>query len=431
MQTLRISTPLDLEFLPVVTSFIEQTSYAFGLDRQDALKLTLASEEVFSYLCNIIEEDKILDIICNGGIYFVSVEFSFDRVELDLRAFNITATPYSETEEGLREMGLLIAARLIDNLSIEDAPGERILLKLVKEKTYPPVDEIELPVIPTITSFSVKAPNTEEIKMFSRLLSLHYKDHPLPDAFKHPGKLVDMVLSSFYEISIAVNESGLIGGGIIWRRMNEKIVECFGPYLFGQKGNGKMAETLINDCIERLARTEIIGIFSRYPTEEFPEEYFELIGTSTYYNHEGDYFEFPCFFRQLQEDAGTYVYVPKTIAPFIEKEYKRLVLPRHVYTSEYSGEYRGDYSVFASEIYKTINKVVMRPLWPGEDILENLSRHLEIFKKEHILNCFFEIDLGITWHAFIVDRLMECHFNPRIIIPYGGKSDLVIFQWMP
>jgi len=431
MKTLKISIPLHTDFLPVIITFIENSSCVFGIDKQGALKLTLASEEVFSYLCKVIQGDKVLDVICTGHIYFVSVEFFFDKIELNLQAFNITATPPSESEESFKEMGLLIAARSVDSLSIEEASGERLVLRLIKEKSYPTPQAIELPIIPHMTSFALKIPKVDEIKMFSHLLPVYYKNYPFPDAFRYPGKLVDMVSSSIYGMSIATDERGLIGGGIIWKRMNEKIVEFFGPYLFNQKENNQMAESLVNTCLEGLARTEIIGAFCRYPTEAFPTKHFESIGTITFYQKQRNQIEFPCYYRQLQEDNGTYVYVPRTIASFIEAEYKRLVLPRQVYFTDYSGEYLGEYSVFASEFYRELNQVIIRPLLPGEDCLNNILKHLEIFKKEHILNCFFEIDLGIVWQAYVVNSLMECGFKPRIIIPYGGRSDLIIFQYTP
>ncbi|MCX8021200.1 MAG: hypothetical protein N2745_00300 [Syntrophorhabdaceae bacterium] len=431
MKNLKISSPINTDFISVVTTFVEQSSLAFGLQKYDALKLTLASEEVYLYLCDVVQGEKVLDITCTGGTYFVSVEFSFDKLELHLQAFNITAVPMSEIDEELKEMGLLIAARSVDNLSLEEVSGERLILRLIKEKSYPPPEEMGLPAVSPMTSFSIKIPTADEIKMFSRLLSVYYKDYPFPDAFKYPGKLVDMVSSSIYAISIATDDKGTIGGGIIWKRMNEKIAEFFGPYLFNQDDKDRMAESLINACLERLARTEIIGIFTRYPTEAFPEGYFEPIGVTRSFSKEGSYLEFSCYYRQLHEDAGTYVYVPKSIASFIENEYGRLVLPRQVYLTDYSGEYRGDYSVFATEFDRERNRVLMRPLWPGEDYLENISRHIAIFEKEGILNCFFEIDLGIPWHSSIADKLIESRFKPCVVIPYGGKSDLVIFQWEP
>ena len=429
MKSLKISTLIHRDFLPVAISFVEQTSLAFGLGREEALKLTLASEEVFSYLCDILKEDKELEIVCTGGFYFVSAEFSFDRVELSLQAFNVTAEISSESEEALKDMGLLIAARSVDHLSLEDSQGEKLILRLVKEKSYPVPEPVEPPVTPFMNSYSVKVPTDDEIKAFSYLLSAHCEGYPLLPAFRYPGKLVDMVSSSLYRIAVAKDERGLIGGGALWRRMNEKIVELFGPYLFNQKGNNEMAQSLLNACLEGIARTEIIGLLCRYPAEDFPREYFESIGSVVGYEKGKEPAEFPSVFRLLHEDVGTHVYAPKALLSFVEAEYRRLALPRDVYASDYSGEHRGDDSVFTSEFDKELGRVVIRSLMPGKDCRENIAKHLAVFENEHLLNIFFEVDLGIPSQAYIVDSLVGIGFQPRIIIPYGGKSDLVVFQY--
>jgi hypothetical protein len=429
MKSLKISTSLQIDFLPVVTAFVEQASLAFGLGRQEALRLTLASEEVFSYLCDILMEDKDLEITCTGGVYFVSAEFAFDRIELGLQAFNITAEISSEKEEDLKRMGLLIAARSVDRLSLDEAQGEKLILRLIKDKSYPAPEQMELPVIPAVTSYSTKTPTDDEIKMFSHLLTEQHKDCPFPPAFRYPGKLVDMVSSSVYRMAIATDARGFIAGGAVWRRMNEKIVEFFGPYLFNQKGNKEMARSLLDACLESIARTEIIGVFCRYPAEEFPREYFESIGSVVSYENGKSPVEFPSYFRLLHEDAGTHVYVPKALLSFIEPEYGRLALPRDVYVTDYTGEHRGDYSVFTSEFDREVGRVIIRSLWPGKDGRENILKHLAVLEKEQLLNIFFEVDLGITWQAYIVDSLVGCGFKPRIVVPYGGKSDLVIFQY--
>jgi len=428
MKSLKISTLLHIDFLPVVTAFVEQASLAFGLGKEEALRLTLASEEVFTYLSDVLREDNELEITCTGGIYFVSTEFSFDKAELALRSFNITAEVSSEIEEDFKEMGLLIAARTVDHLSLEEAQGEKLVLRLIKDKTYPVPEHMELPAIRPMASYSIKRPTDDEIKMFSHLLSAHYSGYPLLPAFRYPGKLVDMASSSLYRMAVAADERGLIGGGAVWRRMNEKIVEFFGPYLFNQKGNHEMAESLLNTCLESIARTESIGLLCRYPAEEFPGEYFESIGSVVSYESGKDPAEHPSYFRLLHEDAGTHVYAPKGLVSFIEGEYTRLALPRDVYVTDYTGENRADYSVFTSEFDREPGRVVIRSLWPGKDCQENILKHLAVFEKEQLLNVFFEVDLGVTWQAHVVDCLIRSGFKPRIIIPYGGKSDLVVFQ---
>ena len=44
------------------------------------------------------------------------------------------------------------------------------------------------------------------------------------------------------------------------------------------------------------------------------------------------------------------------------------------------------------------------------------------------LNIFFELDLGISWHAELIPVLIANQFKPEIILPFAGQSDLIIFQ---
>ncbi|CAO0822135.1 hypothetical protein DFAR_2820003 [Desulfarculales bacterium] len=52
--SLWLSAPLDPDFLLVATFFAEQAAMSLGLGRAEALELTLASEEAFSYLCRVV-----------------------------------------------------------------------------------------------------------------------------------------------------------------------------------------------------------------------------------------------------------------------------------------------------------------------------------------------------------------------------------------
>ena len=431
MKKTKIVVSIHRDFLSVVTTFVERSSIALGLGQDEALRLTLASEEIFSYLCSIMGQDKGLEVTCTGGLYFVAVDFSFDSVELSLQAFNITAGITLEEAEDLEDMGLLIAARSVDQLSLEELQDGKILLRLIKNKAYPALQYMESPETPPLASYSIKPPTQDEIKVLSCLVLRDYSDHIIPHAFRYPGRLIDMVASTIYKIVIAVDDRGFIGGGAMWRRMNEKVVEFYGPYLFNQKDNLEMAESLFNAFIEQIARTEIMGLLCRFTTDWFPRALFEPIGTAVLHYEKTVSREITWYYRGLHEDTGTHVYVPKKLAGYVENKYRELALPRDVYITDYSGEYMGEYSVFASDFDRELNQVTLRPLWPGKDGMENIKRHIAAFKKEGILNIFFAVDLGVTAQASIVDSLMECGFEPKILIPYGGRSDLIIFQFLP
>jgi hypothetical protein len=425
---LSLTTSIQIDFLPVVTGFVEKANLAFGLGKSETLKLTLAAEEIFAYLCRMTKAGEMIEVSCSGGIYYGAVEFLFSRRDFNMKGFNITAKISPESEEGLEEMGLLIAARSVDHLQMIERDSERLSLSLVKEKEYPPDPDVQIPEIPYMDLFSIKTPSPEEIKAFVALLNFHYEKYLTPPSFKIPGKVADMVFSGEYGAAVAVNHKGLTGGGILWRRLGEKTIECFGPYLFQQKSNVRLAESLLNSFLGRIAKTEILGIFSKYPTSHLPKGYFESLGTITYFREDKTLTALTAFFRQLIEDTGAYVWASQELKPFLEEEYKRLVLPREIHLAKYQGEHKDLHSVFTSEFDKELNGVTLRAIWPGKDTLENLQRHIQVFKEEKLLNILFEMDLGISWQADLADPLLTLGFKPRFIIPYGGHSDLVVFQ---
>jgi len=48
--------------------------------------------------------------------------------------------------------------------------------------------------------------------------------------------------------------------------------------------------------------------------------------------------------------------------------------------------------------------------------------------KEKFESILFEMDLGKSWHCYFTPALTRSGFEPRLLLPYAGKGDLVIFQ---
>ncbi len=81
-------------FLPVVMTYVEQSSLALGLGKPEALKMTLASEELFLHLCRVVIPNLgMINIRCACKGHVVRSDFSFPETSLNLHAFNITASP--------------------------------------------------------------------------------------------------------------------------------------------------------------------------------------------------------------------------------------------------------------------------------------------------------------------------------------------------
>ena len=137
-------------FLPVVMAFVEQSSLALGLGKPEALKMTLASEELFLHLCRVVIPNQgDVRIRCVRKGYFVQSDFSFPDTGFNMQAFNLTATPRPLENADFDEMRLILASRSVDRLRI-NRKENHLQISLIKEKKYPRAQELAklLPLLP-------------------------------------------------------------------------------------------------------------------------------------------------------------------------------------------------------------------------------------------------------------------------------------------
>ena len=134
-QNIEVSMPLQAEFLPVATGCVEQSVQVFGLGRSEAMHLTLAVEEVYSFLAARTATSQRLKLLCRNGGYYAEVSCRFPLHALQVGAFNITSAVSSEDEQSLSEMGLLLAARTVDQLGIF-AENNEMQIHFVKNKKF-------------------------------------------------------------------------------------------------------------------------------------------------------------------------------------------------------------------------------------------------------------------------------------------------------
>ncbi len=428
--TTRVSlqTRLAPGFLRLAISFAEESAKAFGLNTAEAFKLTLACEEIFAYLCRVGQSDETVTIEAANGGYYVQLKFLFKTHDFNLRAFNLTATVSSEDTTSLEEMGLLIASRSVERFYILNEPQQGLELVLIKEKAYPESADLQIPEIKPLNNFRIKSPDTDSLKLFVRLAAAHYPAHLYPQAFRFPGKIVDMIASGEYGAKTAADEQGQIGGGVLWRRIGTKTVESFGPFLFNQQADSGLSEALIDACIGEIAKTDAISLISRYSTPELPKRYFESLGTINLVQPEGNARHWPIHYRQLREDLGCRVWVHPALEAFLLAEYGRLFLAREIRLTMHEGEQRPPYSIFAPQFDRTNRQITLRAIWDGTDAAENLAQHIKALKAENLPNIFFEVDLAHAWQAGLTGVLLDQGFTPRLVLPYGGEADVVVFQ---
>lgn len=431
MENASLKIHLNPIFTTLATSFVEQSARAFGLGQADALKLTLACEEIFTYLCRIGGGDKPVLIEAVNGLYFIGLKILFDVAHFDPGAFNLTAHISLDDESGLEDVGLLIASRSVERFSFFHDTKEGTGVILIKEKTYPEITDSKRVEVKPLKDFAIKTAEPEALKLFARQIVSFYSDYPYPPDFFFPGKLVDMAASGEYNALIAADSQGTIGGGMLWRwrTARRRTVECFGPYLFNQLPESGMAEGLADALIGIVAKTDTVCLINLYATPELPKQYFEPLGLVDYYGPDGTFVPWQCYYRFLKEDTGCQVWAHPDLEQFLQEQYRSLSFARKITLARYGGEARSPHSVFAAHFIRTQRMVVLRPVWDGVDASKNLERHILILKNEGMQSILFEIDTGHAWQANLTPILLENGFTPRLILPYAGKADIVIFQY--
>ena len=85
-------------------------------------------------------------------------------------------------------------------------------------------------------------------------------------------------------------------------------------------------------------------------------------------------------------------------------------------------------SVLFSQFNQTEKTVILTPVDMGPDMETNLEKHLQLFKQKDIAVVSLQLDLGQSSHAGISTSLYRLGFEPKLIIPYGGQGDVVLFQ---
>jgi hypothetical protein len=417
-------------FLPLARSYVEKAATALGMGKQGAHDLALAAKEVFGHLCRVVLKKKeAVEIHCTSGGYYVLAELTFVASDIDLRAFNLTATTSLTDDQGQEEAGLVMASRLVDRLTIARLGGGGMKLKLLKEKSYPPFEESPVNLPQPLGEFFVRSPNPAELKLFARLVKRCYQHQVLPEVFNYPGKLVDMLAGGRYGAAVAVGPAGELGGGTFWHRSDGKEVEFFGPYVFNQKADSPIAGALIESCIGAVARTNATIISNRFATPEFPREQFELLGMVLLCSDTTACMPREAWFRLMQEDMGTIAWVSPGLEDFLQQQYERLVLPREIRVAAYEGEQHPRHSVISTHVYRSDASAILRPMWFGTDFFDNLAQHLKLLRQEGILNIFFFLDVGESWQAFFTPGLLQNDFKPCLILPYTGVGDVVVFQF--
>ncbi len=427
-QSVSLTIQADKQWIAVAQGVVENGAPMLGLPQKRVLRLVIAVEELLAYLAQVTPGSEVkLDLVQGGA--FVGVQFQVESQHTDLKAFNITSAEDISPESGMDNMGLLLASRMVDGFTLRQK-GDQLVLFLRQEKEYPEIVSVARQRIKIQGQLSSRLnPEAAEIIEACELALALYSADVVHPCFSTPGKVVDMVAVGDLSMVAVNDQTGKIVGALFWKTPSEKSAGFYGPYVFAEEREN-VAKDLTNLLIKSVARTPVLGIFSYLATEDLPTGQFELLAdTQNILLSQGK--QSSVWYRHLREDMGMVVWSHKSVAPFLEYAYERLVLMRDIHLTQEQGEQKQEHSVFAAELQPELETAVLTPMLAGEDTSENIQRHVEQLRTEGLINIFFQLDLASGWQGSMAGPLLENEFRPLLVLPFAGQSDILVLQHVP
>lgn len=441
----------DVAFLPAAVAAAENAAQVYGLDQTGALKLALAVEEFFIYLCGFAGREEPLRLSFTHGGTFVRMAFRFRAGEVSLRALNFAASVDLE-DEGAQdgsdaELGLLVASRTTDRCSLESSGAGVYVLLAEVDRQYPEAEPLrsEQILAPPVKAPSLEAapPSEGQLRHAALLAAGHYPARACPASFFRPARFADMVASGQYHALLAQDAAGKPAGLLCWRASGPKSVVFSGPYVFDSNPDRGLARETARLLTERflaaVARTEAVCAFSERPTADIPEGWFESLGSLTLHGltPEGDEGGEPetqaALFRHLREDVGGAVWAHPELAAFLSRQYDRLAFSRDILTTEERPIQRApEHSLLATSFDRRRGLALLKPLLDGHDFETNLAAHVTALNEQALggplPDILLHLDLSEPWQAALYPAIKGCGFAPRLILPHAGASDLLVCQ---
>jgi hypothetical protein len=422
-QAVFLELPPEASFLSLAVSAAETAGKAWDLGPGRTPRLALAVEEFFEYLrCNTPPGETLRLTLRRRGPALCA-EFRFRAKSLDLRAMNFAAG--IAPEDG-REMGLLLAARFTDRCRLERRGPDGFMLAAEVDRDYPQAEPLrQAPRLqPPYTPLD--HPPGDILRHAAMLAAGRYPLRLCPHGFSEPGRLLDMVEAGLYDALVLADAAGRPAGLMLWRAPAERLSVAFsGPYVLDEARDPAIARGLVEGFLARVARTPAVCAVSERPTEDLPEAYFEPLGSVTR-TQGGEAVEQRSYFRALREDEGASIWACAELEPFLRQEYERLAFAREILPVEPDG---GEaHSLLSTDLDLRRGLAVLRPLLDGRDLAANLARHVEALVREGAPDIFLHLDLGQAWQAAMAPAILAAGFQPRLLLPHGATSDMVVFE---
>jgi hypothetical protein len=323
----------------------------------------------------------------------------------------------------------MIAARSVTRLNFDFDDNDRVRIRLTLEKEYAPAKPLPAPArAKSGGPVTLHAPGPEDIVHLAALLASG-ADAFAPAFLMRPGMAADMLATGAISALLA-SAGGTVLGDVAWRRVSEPAIELFGPYLFYEDADGEVLELLLDAAIAQVSRSGARALLRCEGPLSGYERFFDLLGELKLKlpgEVPGGGLVWTHYYKQLGEESCGTVYATPRFAGFLQSEYGRLCLPRHVRETPPREAGRPGASLLSLEFDNHRSLCTLRPLAAGSDMAENLAAHLTLLEREGILNAVVELDTGRAGGTAFAPALYQAGFSPRLVVPDAGAGDLVIF----
>ncbi|MDP3428456.1 MAG: hypothetical protein Q8S17_13910 [Humidesulfovibrio sp.] len=445
-----LELPSDTAFLPSAAAAAENAAQVFGLDRGGALRLALAVEEFFAYLCRHAGREEPIRLTLSDGGTLTRADFRFRAGEVSLRALNFAASvdlgavgegSGADSGQGSgddAELGLLVAARTTDRCGLTRSGPDVFHVSAEVDRAYPEAEAITTPQRLSAPLRLEPAPGSGALQHAALLAAGRYPARLRPHSFTRPARFADMVATGQHQALLALDAAARPAGLICWRGSGRHAVVFSGPYVFDPALAEDTARLLTEGFLARVARTEALCAFSERPTADLPRGWFEALGSLTLHGEAADGggetepVDQPAFFRHLREDAGAAVWAHPDLFPFLRREYDRLAFSRDLLAAEPTPPARlPAHSLLATTLDRQRRLAVLRPLLDGRDFETNLRAHVEAIREQGTTDILLHLDLAEPWAGALYPALAACGFTPRLVLPHAGDSDILVCQHVP
>lgn len=428
---LRVSMeiPPDSAFACPAAGVARTLAERSGFGQRESYRFQLTVEEFCLCLMELLQAGDCLRLSMQAKPSQLRAVFSFNATDLSLGGLNLTAKAQScvESEPG-RDLGLLLAGKAADRFHLEQQGGEGFRLVAEVDRRYPELTPVATPEDVRPPYRLDRQADPARLCQAAALAMGAYPAGQCPGSFQWPEKFVALVAEGEKAGVVALDAAGRTVGLLVWTPCSAQALNFSGPYVFApQPERETIARLLTDGFLEAVARDRHVIVLSFRATADLPAGYFEPLG-SLLAGQERDGHDVPVVFRHLREDTGMAVWCAPSLQDFLHQAYGRLAMPRDILPVEPPAGRPRRESLLGASLDRHGNLAELRPFLDGQDLEANLTAHVAAIRDKGIRRILYYMDLSRPWEAALADDLLRAGFVPRLVLPHGGQSDMVVWQ---